>query len=162
VSLVGLVCGAVAGVLFGAVATALEHGWAHSVVLGAAASLKQSNPKLEDPERAAKGAIELVVGMGLTLAFGSIVWAAGRGRGDQAPPQQEPLLGQAPSPGKFSALFRKAIPYLLAAGIFVSALASLEGLDMVLGASGVSLHPATGTAVVGAAWGAVGGLLVCW
>src|SRR5262249_29732784 len=158
----GLVCGAVAGALFGAMANALEHGWAHSAVLGLAASLKQNNPKLEDPERTARGALALVAGVGLTLAFGSVVWAAGRGRGRQAPPPRKPLLGQAPSPGEFSALLRKSIPYLLAGGIFVSALASLEGLDRVLGASGVSLHPATGMAVVGAAWGAVGGLLVCW
>jgi hypothetical protein len=166
VIVIGLVCGGIAGGLFGAVVKALEEGWAPDVVRGVAVALKDRNPRLdtlEDAERAARGTIEFVVGLGLTLLFGSGVWVAGHRGGSQVPPQAKPLLGQSPSPhDELLSSLRKAIPYVLALVVVLAAWASLEGVDKVAEATGVSAHPAIEGAVVGAAWGAVAGLVVYW
>jgi hypothetical protein len=80
VLVIGLVCGGIAGGLFAVVVKALEEGGAPDVVRGVALGLKDKLPrldKLEDAERAAREAIEFVVGFGLTLVFGSGVWAVG-------------------------------------------------------------------------------------
>jgi hypothetical protein len=166
VIVIGLVCGGIAGGLFGAGAKALEEGWAPDVVRGVALGLKDKKSlkldKLEDAECAARGLLELLLGLGLTLAFGSGVWAAAHRGGSQVLAERKPLLGQPPSPGELLSPLRKAIPYVLALAVFLAALASLEGVDRVAGAIGVSAPPAIAGAVVGAAWGAVAGLVAYW
>ena len=165
VLVIGLVCGGIAGGLFGGVVKALEEGGAPDVVRGVALALKDKFPKLdrlEDAERAAREAIEFVVGFGLTLVFGSGVWAVGYRGGSQVLPERKPLSGQPPSPGELHPPLRKAIPFVLALAVFLAAWASLEGVDHVAGATAVSVPPAIEGAVVGAAWGAVAGLVVYW
>jgi hypothetical protein len=165
VIVIGLVCGGIAGGLFGVVVKALEEGGAPDVVRGVALGLKDKIPrlaKLEDAERAARGAIEFVVGFGLMLVFGGGVWAVGYRGASQVLPESKPLSGQPPSPGELLSPLRKAIPYVLALAVFLAAWASLEGVDHVAGATAVSAPPAIEGAVVGAAWGAVAGLVVYW
>jgi hypothetical protein len=77
-------------------------------------------------------------------------------------PERKPLSGQPPSPGELHPPLRKAIPFVLALAVFLAAWASLEGVDHVAGATAVSVPPAIEGAVVGAAWGAVAGLVVYW
>src|SRR5262249_34774656 len=138
VIVIGLVCGGIAGGLFGAGANAIEEGGVPDAVRSVAITLKgMKNSKLdkvEDAERTAKGCIEFLVGFGLTLAFGSAVWAAGHRGGGQVLAEREPWLVPPPSPGEFQppppgdflSSWRKAIPYVLALAVFLAAAASLE------------------------------------
>jgi hypothetical protein len=165
VIVIGLVCGGIAGGLFGAVVKALEEGWAPDVVRGVALGLKDKNPKLnklEDAECAARAAIAGFVGLGLTLVFGCGVWAAGHRGGSQVLPERKPLVGERPSLGELLSPLRKAIPYVLALAVFLAAWASLERVDEVAQAFGVLAHPAIEGAVVGTAWGGVAGSVVYW
>jgi hypothetical protein len=137
-TVVGIVGGAVTGVLLGISVAALDAGYAESFVHDVAVSivLTERFKDVANPVTAARGVIVLVLGIPLALLVGAVLHRTSAPR----------ALG-------------KKFPYLVVLGVLLAATIIAYSISYGIGAVGLWMHAAVVWAIV---FGTIAGAAVSW